>query len=272
MLKIGEFSKLSKVSVRMLRHYDEIGLLKPISIDRFTGYRYYSEEQLPVMLRINSLKKMGFGLSAIGEILKRYDDRDELERYFIIRHTELKADMEEISRRMVMLETALKELRKDDIMNFEVTIKTMPERKVASVRRLIPTYKDEGLLWNILFKETEGMNMKLVQPIFLGAVLHDTEHKESDVDVEVQAAVEGDYTNTENVIFKIQPETLAASVTFTGPYEQFGKAYAAIASWINRNGYAFNGPIMDIYHRGYYETDDQNEFLTEVCCPVRKIR
>ena len=44
MLKIGEFSKLSRVSVRMLRHYDEIGLLKPAEIDRFTDYRYYKEE------------------------------------------------------------------------------------------------------------------------------------------------------------------------------------------------------------------------------------
>ena len=46
MLKIGEFSKLSRVSVRMLRHYDEIGLLKPAEIDRFTDYRYYREDQL----------------------------------------------------------------------------------------------------------------------------------------------------------------------------------------------------------------------------------
>ncbi len=48
MLKIGEFSKLSRVSIRMLRHYDDIGLLKPAEIDNFTGYRYYREEQLSV--------------------------------------------------------------------------------------------------------------------------------------------------------------------------------------------------------------------------------
>lgn len=46
MLKIGEFSKLSRVSIRMLHHYDEIGLLVPAQIDHFTGYRYYREEQL----------------------------------------------------------------------------------------------------------------------------------------------------------------------------------------------------------------------------------
>ena len=65
MLKIGEFSKLSRVSVRMLRHYDEIGLLPPASIDSATGYRYYSEDQLPVAGRITALRDMGFGLGEI---------------------------------------------------------------------------------------------------------------------------------------------------------------------------------------------------------------
>ena len=65
MLKIGEFSKLSRVSVRMLRHYDEIGLLKPAEIDRFTDYRYYREDQLPIVCRITALKDMGFSLADI---------------------------------------------------------------------------------------------------------------------------------------------------------------------------------------------------------------
>ncbi|MDF2888384.1 MAG: MerR family transcriptional regulator, partial [Lacrimispora sp.] len=54
MLKIGDFSKLSRISIRMLRHYDEIGLMTPRSTDHFTGYRYYSEDQLLKAVRINS--------------------------------------------------------------------------------------------------------------------------------------------------------------------------------------------------------------------------
>ena len=70
MLKIGEFSKLSRVSVRMLRHYDEIGLLKPAETDRFTDYRYYTEDQLPTAGRIAALKDMGFSLADIVRILE----------------------------------------------------------------------------------------------------------------------------------------------------------------------------------------------------------
>ena len=75
MLKIGDFSKLSRVSIRMLRHYDDIGLLKPAETDPFTGYRYYREDQLLVMGRITALKDMGFSLADIVRILEIYDDR-----------------------------------------------------------------------------------------------------------------------------------------------------------------------------------------------------
>lgn len=69
MLKIGDFSKLSRISIRMLRHYDEIGILRPERVDDLTGYRYYREAQLPLAGRIQSLKGLGFELSVIKEIL-----------------------------------------------------------------------------------------------------------------------------------------------------------------------------------------------------------
>ena len=80
MLKIGEFSKLSRISIRMLRHYDEIGLLTPETIDPFTGYRYYSEAQLFTAGRITALKDMGFKLCDAAELLKRWEDRNLLEQ------------------------------------------------------------------------------------------------------------------------------------------------------------------------------------------------
>ena len=79
MLRIGEFSKLSRVSVRMLRHYDEVGLLAPSEIDPLTGYRYYSERQLITAGRIAALRALGFGLSETRELLRLYDDRAALD-------------------------------------------------------------------------------------------------------------------------------------------------------------------------------------------------
>ena len=78
MLKIGEFSKLSRVSVRMLRHYDEVGLLAPSEVDPMTGYRYYSERQLITAGRIAALRALGFGLSETRELLRLSDRAGEI--------------------------------------------------------------------------------------------------------------------------------------------------------------------------------------------------
>ena len=89
MLKIGDFSKLSRVSIRMLRHYDDIGLMKPAETDAFTGYRYYREDQLLVIGRITALKDMGFALADIIRILEIYDDREKLDAFLSSREEEL---------------------------------------------------------------------------------------------------------------------------------------------------------------------------------------
>ena len=93
MLKIGEFSKLSRVSVRMLRHYDEIGLLPPASIDSATGYRYYSEDQLPVAGRITALRDMGFGLGEIQACQQGRENPQVLAALFSARREALRGEL-----------------------------------------------------------------------------------------------------------------------------------------------------------------------------------
>ena len=160
MLKIGEFSKLSRVSIRMLRHYDETGLLKPAAIDPFTGYRYYSEDQLPIAGRIVALRDMGFGVGTIGEILRDGDGREVLTRCLCAKTAELRTMAAQIERRMRLLEAAGEWLRKDDnAMYYNVSKKSLPERQVASVRMTIPSYDHEGMLWSVLVSETAGLHL-----------------------------------------------------------------------------------------------------------------
>ena len=147
MLKIGEFSKLSRVSVRMLRHYDEIGLLKPAEIDRFTDYRYYREDQLPAAGRIAALKDMGFSLTDIIRILEVYDDRVKMEQFYSVRQKELEALSKDTEYKLTLLDAARKRLRKEENMSYNVTLKTIPERYAAIVHMTIPRYEDEGIIW-----------------------------------------------------------------------------------------------------------------------------
>ena len=271
MLKIGEFSKLSRVSVRMLRHYDEIGLLRPMRIDRATGYRYYTAEQLPVAGRIAALKEMGFALGEIGGLLAIYDDRAALDRRLAAQEEALRTQAGQIARRLRLLETARDRMRKDEhAMEYNVTLKTLPERKVASVRMTIPCYEQEGLLWDTLMRETAPLNLVDGDPCICCAVFHDGEYKEADVDVEVQKSVKGSYPDTEHVKFKALPAVTVASATYQGGYHLIGEVSAAVAAWVRDNGYSFCGPAFYIYHVSPHETQNPDEFVTEICLPVEK--
>lgn len=255
----------------MLRHYNEIGLLVPKSTDSFTGYRFYSEDQLPVVGRINALKDMGFSLTTIVEILKSYDDPQALAGFLAVKQSEVQAEAKEAERRLLLLDTAIKRLRKDGtVMSYNVTLKELPERYVASVRKVIPSYQQEGMLWGILMQETAPLEMQDGDPCYTLAIFHDGEFKESNVDVEVQKSVRGSYKNTENVVFKTEPPVLIASATYKGSYEKVDAVNEAVANWVNDNGYDFNGLSFNIYHVSPHETQNPDEYVTEVCYPVKK--
>ena len=271
MLKIGDFSKLSRNSVRMLRHYDEIGLLTPEATDAFTGYRYYTEAQLTQANRITSLKAMGFGLAEIAALLSCYENPDRLAQTLQLKCQETKQEMEAAAYRLQLLDAALKQIRKDyTMMKYDVTLKELPERYVASVRQRIPSYDQESLLWQIMMEETQNLHMQPANPCLTTAVFYDGEYKENDVDVEVTKTVRGTYADTEHVKFKTLPPVQIASATYQGRYEDITEVNVAVANWIVENGYEFNGLGFNIYYVSPHETSNPEEYVTEVCYPVKK--
>lgn len=271
MLKIGDFSKLSRISIRMLRHYDQMGLLMPETIDPFTKYRYYSEGQLPLASRIHALKDMGFGLKTIVEILETYGDPEAFRSFLRVRHSEMQAQLEKTNRQLLMLETTLNRIGKEDqSMNYTVVLKEMPQRRVASLRKVIPAYDQESLLWNQMMEELKPQQVKMANPCYGLAVFHDEGYKESDVDVEIQISLDGEYEDTENVVFKTVPKMTIASATYQGSYEQLTDVNMAVANWVRDNHYTFHGASFCIYHVSPAQTEDPSEYVTEVCFPVEK--
>lgn len=271
MLKIGDFSKLSRISIRMLRHYDEIGLLHPKCVDDLTGYRYYSESQLPMAGRIQALRNLGFGLTVIKEILSKYGDVKEMERFLLVKKEGLEVEAAEAKQKLQLLDSTLKWLRKDgNLMDYNVTLKTIPKRYVASVRQVIPAYDCEGMLWEVMNKELGPQNVQPAVPSYGMAVFHDEGHKEQDPDVEIQMSVVGEYGDTEHVKFKTVPPISIASATYKGSYDQITRVNAAVANWVVENGYEFDGKSFCIYHVSPSHTSNSEELVTEVCFPVKK--
>lgn len=271
MLKIGDFSKLSRITIRMLRHYDEIGLLKPTTIDEWTGYRYYDEMQLLTANKIQLLKNLGFGLSAIKEVLMHFDDYIAIEKLLKIKQTELVAQQIELREQIKHIDRTINNLKQaGDFMNYDVNLKTIPELYVASVRKIIANYMSEGELWSLLMPEIEKQKCKAITPFYAMAVYHDNGFVDSNADVEVCLAIAGKYNDTSEVKFKTIPTVNVASCIFKGSYEQIASVNAAIAKWVNKNGFAFNGVGFRIYHKSPYETKNSKDYITEVCFPVEE--
>lgn len=268
MIKIGEFSKLSRVSVRMLRYYDEIGLFHPARTDPETGYRCYEPGQLPVIARISALRDMGFGLAQTLELTAGGDTR-AMERALLGRRAELCEQLREAQRQLRLVETALKR-KENPLMTYDVTLKTFPERHAATLRMTLPHYESEGELWSLLVRETAPLHIVPDDPCYCCVVYHDEEYREADVDVEAQKTVKGRYPDTEHVRFRTLPPVTVASTTFRGSYSQMNEANAAVAQWVTDNGYALDGPAFFIYHVSPHETDDPGQFVTEICYPVRQ--
>ena len=270
MLKIGEFSKLSRVSIRMLRYYDEIGLLKPAQIDCFTDYRYYREDQLPIVGRITALKDMGFPLADIVKMLEVYDDREQMEQFFSARRKELETEARDTANKLTLLDPAQKRLRKEENMDYSVTIKTIPARYAATLQMTLPRYEDEGMLWGRLAEETCRMKLMEADPCLCAVTYLDGEYKEENVEMMAWKTVKGSYPDTEHVKFRTLPEVTVASCTYQGSYTRITDVYAAVVAWIEANGYEPAGSMFNIYHVSPHETRNPDEFVTEICYPVKK--
>jgi DNA-binding transcriptional MerR regulator len=110
MIKIGDFSKLSLVSIKTLRYYDEMGLLKPVNVDRFTGYRYYSASQLPRLNRILALKDLGFSLEQIAQVLNEGVSLEQLRGMLRLKQAELQQHITGEQERLARISARLNDI------------------------------------------------------------------------------------------------------------------------------------------------------------------
>jgi len=124
MIRIEDFSKLSMVSIKTLRYYDQMGLLRPINIDLETGYRYYTVGQLPRLNRILALKDLGFSLQQIDQVLNEGVPPEQLRGMLRLKHAELQRQIADEQERIVRIEARLQMIDMEDIMpDYDVILK-----------------------------------------------------------------------------------------------------------------------------------------------------
>lgn len=274
MFKIGEFSRLTCLSVRMLRYYDEMGLLRPARTDRQTGYRFYGASQIPLADRIRMLRDLGFGVEEIRKVLGDWSP-DKLALLLQERRRSLEGEMLE---KLARFDGALARLM-GTVNPPELKIMSVPAYHVFSLRRVIPDYYSEGAIWKELAALAEEWAVPLDGRSF--SIYHDPDYREENVDVELCALLkEGSspsfdgYRDGSAGLLSIgytEPVAYMASSMVHGPFENIAGAYLAFAEYLeSQPEYTMGETSRQWVHKGPWNADRPEDYLTEIQIPLQK--
>ena len=272
MFKIGEFSRMSGISINTLYHYDNIGILQPISVDKFTGYRYYEANQLITINKIMALKDAGFSLSEISNLLKDNSSNKSLVEILEVKAESLEKALDLEISRLERLRTNIFLIKNGGIPNMnEISIKRVEKILVASMRKCFVKDSQESYdefcenLWVKVNQHIDKMNGKRTIPCM--TLYH--ENSDSLLDMEVIEPITKSISASNEVkIFELPEVEKMACIVHKGPFSTIGATYEIIHKWISENKYTICGPIREIYHKGEWATNDTDEYITELQYPI----
>ena len=280
MLKIGDFSRLANVTVKALRLYAEMGLLKPAFTDRFTGYRYYTLEQLPRLNRILALKDLGLSLEQIGHVLDEKLSADALRGMLALKQAELSQRVVEEQMRLARVEARLKQIEQEGRLRVDdVVVRGIEPVTVAFTLQTAHTQAEVGACLAAARGAIERWLSEAGAQSPTGAaaigpwvvIYPSSEYVERSIPLEVGAVLDrlpARLPNFGRVLVRTLPALPAAAVyAHTGPIDLLPQAYAALYGWVESNGYRTSGPAREVYlHDG-----EDGSHVVEVQLPVEPI-
>lgn len=268
LLRIGLFSRLTAISVRMLRYYQEQHVLEPFVIDPFTGHRFYAPAQLMDAHWIVRLRDAGLPVGEIGEIMAHRGDPARLRAIMSIHGERLSGERSRLDQMSAAFDRMNAYLQ-ESTMDINVRQIRMPAMTVAALRRVLPSYNDEGELWQEIgpLMEQSGARMPDHDEGVGGATFLDPEYRESDVDVEVWLRVAGPFAPVAPLECHEVPAREVVVATLLGGYDGMSEVSAAVGAHIAAHDLR-TGPMFNIYRVGPAQDPDPAAWVTEVCFPV----
>ncbi|MFR2534415.1 MAG: MerR family transcriptional regulator [Clostridia bacterium] len=269
MYRIGEFSKLGKVTIKALRYYEKEKLLIPSFVDKETGYRFYETEQLILLNKIISLRQIGLSIDNIKQILNGAD----LKQVLSYRKEELETELITLEDQLSRIAYLLRKEEGESRM-YEVTMKELPSYFVYYKEGVIPDYSHITEFVLTSGKECLEANpgLQCIEPDYCYMNYLDGEYKEKDIHIRYVQAVEKMGKETKDIHFmKLEP-IQAVCIYHQGAYENLGEAYGYIMKWIEENGYEITQSPRERYIDGIWNKENVEDWLTEIQVPVRKNR
>jgi len=258
MFKIGDFAKLGHISVRMLRHYDKLGLLKPSHTDRFTSYRYYTIDQLARLHRIVALNGLGLTLQQIADLLGEDNQLpiEQLRGMLKLRQAELVQELEEKQTQIASVAARLQQLEREGQPSpYEVVVKPLAPVRVAGMRALVPSASQmNGYcrdLYAQLYAHLARHQLTPIGPEL--TIYHNEEFTEHDLDVEACAPIGDGFVPPPDEslhVHELPATTLVAGLIYEGTYREVDSAILSLLQWAGQHGYVPAGPLRELHLSG----------------------
>lgn len=251
MFKIGDFSRIARVSCRLLRYYDEIGLLEPATVERDTGYRYYSASQLPRLNRILVLKELGLSLEQIARVIRDGVSAAELRGMLVLRRAEVEREVAAQSERLRQIETRVAQIDAEgQLFGDDVVIRSEPARRFLSARRSVGSFAEaRGMLQNVIESIRRQLPRDSLGPVMV--IAHAQEFEPDDIDVELGVALASPGE------VRLDGETLAvrelpavermATCVRVGLPEQAHLITSKIGQFVESSGCRLAGPVREVF-------------------------
>jgi DNA-binding transcriptional MerR regulator len=264
MFSIGDFARLGRVSVRMLRHYDTLGLLRPARVDQATGYRYYEAGQLSRLNRLIALKDLGLSLRQVGRILERKTGPEELYGMLRLRRAELEAQVADETARLTRVEARLRMIETEGVMPADVVIKSVPAVRLAELSGMAESYESDKIspviqpLYAELSKRLEAAGLAIIGP----AIAYYEQAPEG-VRVHAGAPVNVEHGKTHDFdVVDLPAVEQVATVVHHGPMDDVDVTFQQLGRWIEENGYRSTGLAREVYLK--YGDGDPETWVTEL--------
>ncbi|MEV0990154.1 MerR family transcriptional regulator [Streptomyces sp. NPDC049949] len=275
MFTIGDFAKHGRVSVRMLRHYDAIGLLRPARVDPASGYRYYEAGQLARLNRVIALKELGFSLEEVGSILDERLGAEELRGMLRLRRAELESAMAAAAARLTQVETRLRTIESEGSMSsVDIVVKSLPPVRLVELTGVAGSYEPQdigpviGPLYEELCRRIEAAGVVPTGPgiayyedapgAAAGAVLV---HAGLPVGPDVRAGALGGAVR----VVELPGVERAATVVHRGSMDGILPTAQALAHWIDANGHRSAGYARELTLAC---PEDRTQWVTELQEPL----
>jgi DNA-binding transcriptional MerR regulator len=270
MFAIGEFARHGRVSVRMLRHYDAIGLLEPVHVDAATGYRFYEASQLSRLNRIVALKDLGFTLQQVASIISDDISTAELRGMLLLRRAELEQQITIGAARLAEVESRLLAIESEASEPPAVVVKRIPGTRVAELTGVAAGYEPEFITPVIqpLYHELSCLLAEAGIAVTGPGVAYYRDAGDDAGSIEVHAALPvADQTGAEHAfsVVELGEISVAATMIHQGSMDNVLPSYQALARWIDANGYQSTGYPREVTLKHSEVPDD---WVTELQEPI----